>query len=362
MKLRSVLGLVVLAAIAAVVLLVEFSDRLDILKQSEPEQPEVVRGLAGSETMALLGNPEVVRILRDRHGITFEATQAGSVEMMTTMVSSGMDALLPSDPLAAELFRRRGGEVVAEETVFHSPIVLYTWDTVAEALTARGLVAERDGIAYLEPMQDLVAILMEGPSWADLGLPQLYGSVRVDSTDPRRSSAGSLFAGLLADLLAPGEVATEADLATILPRLTAYYQRMGYMEHDEGEIFESFLKTGVGAKPIIVGFENQLIEFALAHRESLDLVRRRIRTLYPVPTVWSSHPVIALSGRGQRLIEALKDPEIQSIAWEQHGFRSALIGVPNDPAVLSVGGIPSSIDAVIPLPDATVMSRILEAL
>lgn len=101
MKLRSVLGLVVLAAIAAVVLLVEFSDRLDILKQSEPEQPEVVRGLAGSETMALLGNPEVVRILRDRHGITFEATQAGSVEMMTTMVSSGMDALLPSDPLAA---------------------------------------------------------------------------------------------------------------------------------------------------------------------------------------------------------------------------------------------------------------------
>lgn len=72
--------------------------------------------------------------------------------------------------------------------------------------------------------------------------------------------------------------------------------------------------------------------------------------------------MIALSGRGQRLIEALKDPEIQSIAWEQHGFRSALIGVPNDPAVLSVGGIPSSIDAVIPLPDATVMSRILEAL
>ena len=43
------------------------------------------------------------------------------------------------------------------------------------------------------------------------------------------------------------------------------------------------------------------------------------------------------------LIEALQDEEIQKIVWEQHGFRSGLAGVQNDPKVLNIAGIPESI-------------------
>ena len=41
--------------------------------------------------------------------------------------------------------------------------------------------------------------------------------------------------------------------------------------------------------------------------------------LYPVPTVWSAHPYIALNENGARAIDALMDEEIQQIAWEKHG-------------------------------------------
>jgi hypothetical protein len=36
-------------------------------------------------------------------------------------------------------------------------------------------------------------------------------------------------------------------------------------------------------------------------------------------------------GGGKRLVTASKDDEIQAIAWEQHGLRSGLIGIENDP-------------------------------
>ena len=91
-------------------------------------------------------------------------------------------------------------------------------------------------------------------------------------------------------------------------------------------------------------------------------MQQRIRTLYPVPTVWSSHPIIALNDRGKALIEAMKDDDLQRIAWEQQGFRSGLMGVQNDPSALPVVGIPQSIDAVIPMPSADVMESIINAL
>ena len=56
------------------------------------------------------------------------------------------------------------------------------------------------------------------------------------------------------------------------------------------------------------------------------------------------------------------DAELQKLAWERHGFRSGLLGTQNDPKVLKVAGLPATIDAVMPMPHATGMERILAAL
>ena len=134
------------------------------------------------------------------------------------------------------------------------------------------------------------------------------------------------------------------------------------MEHSSGDIFKNFITTGVGAKPIIVGYENQLVEFSLENEKYIDYLKKEIRTLYPIPTVWSSHPIIALNQNGKRLIDGFKDERLQRIAWETHGFRSGLMGVENDPSVLKVTGIPKEITAVVPMPQTAVMERILQAL
>lgn len=362
MNVRSILGLLILLAVAAVVAVTQFGPGLPFLGGLGGPDPLTVRGYYGGEKSRFLHNPRVVEILSNRYGITLDATKAGSVEMVTTLPAAGQDFLWPSNQVASEFHRRRGGAVVAEETIFNSPIVLYTWDVVAEVLVARSLVAGQKDGSWTVDFPGLVELIATDRHWADIGLDQLYGKVKVFSTDPRRSNSGNMFAGLLANLLNQRGVVTMQTLPDVLPRVQDYFARMGYMEHSSGDIFENFLKTGVGAKPIIVGYENQLVEFALEHQDYIEVLRDRIRTLYPVPTVWSSHPLIALNGRGKQLIEAFRDPELQRIAWEEHGFRSGLMGVENDPADLRVSGLPREITAVLPMPSADVMERIVGAL
>ncbi len=318
----------------------------------------------GGEKSRYLKNPRVQEILAEKYGLVLKATKAGSIEMVTTLPVEQMSCLWPSNQVAVELYRGRSGvpPALAQETIFNSPIVLYTWDVVAEALAQEGLVESRDGVQFLTGFDVLVGHLESGTSWQEIGLPQLFGKIKIFSTDPRKSNSGNMFSGLMANMLNGGDVVGPEALETVLPKLKSYFERMGYMESSSGDIFENFLKTGVGAKPIVVGYENQLIEFAIENQRHLEMLRQRIRTLYPVPTVWSSHPLMALDSKGKRLIEAFEDPELQQLAWTQHGFRSGLMGAQNDPADLPVTGLPASIEAVVPMPTAEAMGRIIDGL
>mgnify|MGYP007116389978 CR=1 FL=1 len=55
-------------------------------------------------------------------------------------------------------------------------------------------------------MEQLVALMESGAQWSDVGLPELYGSVTVGTTDPAKSNSGNMFAGLLANVLCGGSV------------------------------------------------------------------------------------------------------------------------------------------------------------
>jgi len=82
--------------------------------------------------------------------------------------------------------------------------------------------------------------------------------------------------------------------------------------------------------------------------------------LYPVPTVYSSHPIVSLTEQADRLVPALTDHELQELAWSEHGFRGALGGIgQGGPAVK---GIAPTIESISPMPDADVMLALLERL
>ena len=66
--------------------------------------------------------------------------------------------------------------------------------------------------------------------------------------------------------------------------LQAIFGKLGYMETSSSDLFSQFLRMGVGAKPIIAGYESQLIEYASIHPEEYEKIKDDIVMLYPSPT------------------------------------------------------------------------------
>jgi hypothetical protein len=105
-----------------------------------------------------------------------------------------------------------------------------------------------------------------------------------------------------------------------------------------------------------------MVEFVTENARYSDLIKSKIKVIYPEPTIFASHPLISLKPACKRLAEALVDPVLQQIAWAEHGFRTGLIGVENDPALITVSKMPETIALVVPMPSAGVMTDIVDAL
>jgi ABC-type Fe3+ transport system substrate-binding protein len=343
------LGLLLVAAVALVV--TPF-----LLGQARPTV--AVKGLSGGGKLGLLANPEVREILRQRYGLTVEVVERGSMAMVEGD-TTGQDFLWPGSEAAIERYLARGGKPVRSDSIFASPLVLYSWDVVTDGLERAGVAKRHEDSHYSVDLPRLIRLGDEGKTWKDLGLPQLHGRVSVFTSDPTKSNGGAMFAALLAAALNGNEVVDEGKLGAVLPGVKQYYDRLGMLDATTADLFDKFLRTGAGANPIIVGYEQELIEFLRVNPAYRQLLNEKVRVLYPEPTVWASSPFIALTPNGARLLDALADKEILRLAWERHGFRS---GPRNDPKALGLVGVPETVDSVMPIPKAVVIDQILAAL
>lgn len=359
---KSLIGVIILGVVAVGAVVATQID-FGAIQRAAPvsRDPVSLSIFYGGEKKALLANPEVAEIIEGRYKIDLDAIKAGSVEMATTLDTTGKACIWPSNMVAVELARTSGKPVKGDETIFNSPIVFYAWSEVADALATKGVVQTRADGLFSADVSKLGDLIRQGARWKeDLGL-NVYGPFKVFSTHPAKSNSGNIWAGLLATVLNDGTTPTEEDLPVLVPKVTEYFDAMGHMEASSGDIFENFLKQGMGARPIIVGYENQMIEFLIQNAQYADLIRDKIRVIYPEPTIFASHPLISLTDDCKRLVEALQDPDVQEIAWAQHGFRTGLLGVENDPARITVAKLPERVDLVIPMPSAPVVSAVINA-
>jgi len=314
--------------------------------------------------MGCLKDPKVTKILLDDYHLQLAPEKEGSVEMVQEP-TAGYDAIWPASEYCKQIFedraRRSGVTDYKSADIFSSPLVVMSWSLITDALQRRHVVRDQGGILYIADMQALVKLIEDRARWKDVDstLGMIYGTVNVKSTDPSRSNSGSMFMGLLVNLMNGGEPCPPDQIAKFLPRLKAISTRMGLKESSSGDIFQHFMSQGVGAYPMMVVYENQFLEaLALGQQGVVD----QVRILYPQPTVWASHPFIALTGNGRRLMEALQDARLQRMLWEQHGFRSATAGAMNDPTVFKVRGVPQQIVSAMATPEWEVMQRITEEL
>ena len=319
-----------------------------------------VDGYVGGEKIELLEDEEVRSVFEEKYGLNVDYSRAGSLDMMTADLS-GRDYLFPSSSIALEYYEDLHGSPVQSEIVLNTPIVLYTHQIVLDAFENRGLITTDGDIHYID-MAGLLELIQNDSQWSDIGLPELYGRVSVDTTDPSKSNSGNMFAALVANVLNGGRTVTETDLDTILPELQDIFGKLGYMETSSSDLFSQFLRMGVGAEPIIAGYESQLIEYAAIYPDEYDRIRDDVVMLYPTPTVWSAHVMIALDENGQILLNAMQDEEVQDLAWTKHGFRTGNYGDIADSGSIPADGVASSITQVAQVPSYDVMKVIIEQL
>ena len=327
-----------------------------VFTQNRPEKKETVNldGYLGGEKIGIFEDAEIAKILLDKYGVVFDYQKAGSYDMITAD-QTGRNYLFPASQAPLELYKKTYQKTPKSDIIYNTPVVIYSRPMVVKALVKEGIVSQKDGVYYVD-MNKLTQAMLDGKTWSDVGIPELYGSVIVDTTDPASSNSGNMFAALLANTINGGQPVTAADVDKVAVKLKYIYDKLGYMQTSSADMFNQFLKIGIGANPMIAGYENQLLEFAVTNPDTWSKIKNEIVILYPTPTVWSTHVYIALDKAGEAGIEALLDSDVQRLSWTKHGFRTGA-NASQETGQFNVSGVAKEIVSVTQLPGDEVMEQ-----
>ena len=302
---------------------------------------------------------EVVSIIRKEYGlnVVYDSWSNGKLIVNDLVREDGVtpyDAMFCSDQrfydyykLPADLSKGEvdRNTVTSGGLILNTPIVIYSWAEITDALMANGIVEQIDGTYYITDMNRLLDMILNGASWNEIGV-NLYGKINIKSTDPVTSSPGATYYGLLLSIMCGGEVNNESVDAN-LPKLKTYYEKAGYMNNTPADLFESYLKMGAGAYPMIVDYEKSLIEFANSNPDGFEQVKDEIRVLYPTPTIWNSHCIASFDESGDEFYKVFDNKQISQIAWEKYGFRTGVTGGNYDVSSIGITGIPQTITSTL---------------
>ena len=351
------IGLGILVILVLIIIGIKFfSTNGESIMESNLKTVYVATG-GGKENF--LADEEVNKIMKKKYGLNviYDSWSNGKLIKNPLVREDGTkyDVMFCSDQRFYDYYKLAPDTTKGESArytvqkgglILNTPIVIYSWDTVVDALIEQKIVTEKDGVYYITDMPKLISYILEGKKWKDIGVDMLYGSINIDSTDPVTSSPGATYYGLLLSIMCDGEITDEA-VAENLPKLKEFYTKSGYMNNTPADLFELYLKTGVGGKPMIVDYEKSVIDFANSNPDGWKQVKDKMRILYPTPTIWNSHCIASFDEAGDEYYEAYEDKEIQQIAWSKYGFRTGVTGGNYDVTQVNVKGIPQSIISTV---------------
>lgn len=272
---------------------------------AEPTEQVSITGYLGGEKIGLFDDAKF-KALAAKQGIAIDYRKAGSPAMMDTG-RKGMGYLFPSSLAAVEYGNAKGVKAPQSDIVFNSPIVLYTHKAVADGLVNGGLVTKDDSGAYHMDMAKAVDAMVANTTWADVGYTAGYGQFRIDSTDPVKSNSGNEYAALLATVLNGGQPAMVDSVARDGKTIASIFAKSGWMETSSEDSFNQFLTLGVGSKPMMVGYESQLLDLAVNQPDAFKQIKDDVVIVYPTPTVWSTHTLMALAEKRRHTAEPVEN-------------------------------------------------------
>ncbi|MFC0215484.1 hypothetical protein ACFFK0_24120 [Paenibacillus chartarius] len=326
-----------------------------------PNAPVTLKGIVGSEKEAFFGDKEVLDIARTRYGFALDIRKAGSLEMTEEAALKANDFVFPASETVVEQIKS-SVQVTGTEEVFRTPLVYYSWDAVTRLLKERNIVRDAGADVLELDTAKLVELIAADKKWEDIGL-KVFGPIAVDTSDPAKSNSGNAYAALVAASLNGGNLVTADRVDGLMPSLRNMFAKTGFKKSSTTDLFEEYVKTGMGSHKIIVGYESDVLYFSKQNPDVWQSLQSSVapQIVYPAPTMWSVHTLVTLNEKSKGMTAFLQDPDVQRIAWERYGFRTGLIGVTNDPAAFRVKGIARSIDNVMQTPDYATMQKLLEA-
>ena len=357
MKSKKIIGIVIFAVLILIIIGIGFLNKKgggSII----PKNLTTVYIATGGGKEDFIADEDVVKIMENKYGlnVVYDSWSNGKLIKNPLVREDGTkyDAMFCSDQRFYDYYKLAPDTAKGEAARYsvlnggltlNTPIVIYSWKDVVDSLVKEQIVTEKDGVFYITDMTKLLTYILQGKKWSDIGLTSLYGNINIASTDPVTSSPGATYYGLLLSIMCGGQVTNE-NIETYLPKLKEFYIKSGYMNNTPADLFERYLKTGMGGEPMIVDYEKSIIEFANENPDGFAQVKDDIRILYPTPTIWNSHCFAAFTENGQKLYEALNDPEIGQIAWEKYGFRTGITGGTYDVSNIGIG-VPQTIKSTV---------------
>ena len=359
MKNKQIVGIGIFVLLVLVIISIKFYSDKKAENGVSAKDLKTVTVATGGGKEDFIADEDVNKILREKYGlnVVYDSWSNGKLVLNPLVRENGdkYDLMFCSDQRFYDYYKLAPNKEKKEADRYtvldggltlNTPIVIYSWAEVVDAFIKDGIVTEKEGTYYITDMNKLLTYILEGKKWSDIGLNMLYGSINIASTDPVTSSPGATYYGLLLSIMCGGNV-TDTSMQENLPKLKEFYEKSGYMNNTPADLFERYLKTGLGGEPMIVDYEKSIVEFANENPDGFNQVKDNIRILYPEPTIWNSHCVATFTEDGNEYYKAIQDKEISQIAWEKYGFRPGVTGGNYNVDSLGIKGIPSNIRSTV---------------
>jgi len=240
--------------------------------------------------------------------------------------------------------------LLKEESLFATFLVFYTWKGNAERLERQGLLQrEKKGPLYIDLKKTGKLIFSR------------RSAPRFIMADPSVMTSGLEFMSILVRFFS-GYSGLGNPPGSILEKTRLVTHSQGYAFKGEARIFDLFIRTAERRDTLLVGYEQQVLECYKNQKLLRPVLKKKLRVLYPKIPVWIVHPFLVLKKDGSKLVEALKDKNIQNIAREEYGWRRAVMGKKNRMKEVKALSIPVLLPRPYIHPETEMMALLKEEL
>ncbi|MFO1326716.1 MAG: hypothetical protein U1F56_05100 [Rubrivivax sp.] len=300
-------------------------ERIGQQQAAEAAATVELKGLIALDVEPYFKDPRVVQALAAKK-LPVAVVRMGSRDMAARVgAGSTPDFFFASGVVAANQIvdaARKANVPAVQSAPFHTPLVIASWEPVAQILVANGVAKALSPQVYGVDMGKLTELMLARKRWKDLKASSAYDvgrSVLVSTTDLRRSNSGALYLALTSAALQGDIVTDRATAQSLALKLSELFKRQGYQENYVDGNFDDYVAIGIGKTPMAFIYENQLVRHALAKGG----IGAGMVLMYPLPTIVNKVVFVAMNERARALGQALaQDAALQGIAVE-YGFRIA---------------------------------------